>query len=201
MSKSDSGTGFNKTQGNKLVGPHGAPLPSRITWKQRWNAVSRRARVASISVVGVIAAAATLLTNLQTIQKYFTPPSTKPKVPPIVVEITNSSKDAVVVAARGDFFLWLPGPDAHYVLGKFEFHTLKDEPIESMMFTVEPAARIRLLVHIMSQDLYGRVLEKADCDIAFMIRKTGGGLRTTDNLPFTKEAISKYSTTVDIGTE
>ena len=53
----------------------------------------------------------------------------------------------------------------------------------------------------MNQELYGRVLEQADCDIAFMIRKARGGHKTTDNVPFTKEAIDKYCTTVDIGIE
>jgi hypothetical protein len=200
MSESPSGTKSN-TQGKKLLGPHGAPFPSRVTWKQRWNSISTMARITFVSTLAVIAAIAALLTNLQTIHKYLTPSPTPPRVPPIVVEITNSSKNTIAVAARGDFFLWLPGLGAEHTIGKFEFHTLKGTPLESMVFTVEPAARIRLLAHVMDQDLYGRVLEKADCDIAFMVHKASGGQKTTNDIPFTKEAINKYYTTVDIGAE
>lgn len=148
------------------------------------------------SILAVIAAAAALLGNMETIQKHLTAPL---RVPPIVVEITNSSKNPISVVTRGDFLLWLPGPGAEHVIGKYEFHNMKDTPLESMIFTVEPAAKMKLLAHVLDQELYGRVLKKADCDIAFMVRKANGGLRITDNLPFTKEAINKYFVTVDIG--
>lgn len=123
------------------------------------------------------------------------------RIPPVVVEIRNSSKKAIAVASRGDFFLWLPGPDAQHTFGKYEFHTLKDSPLESEVFTVDPTAQVKLLAHIMNQDFYGKMLNQADCDIALMVRKANGGHRTTENLPFTKEAINKYFTSVDIGTD
>ena len=78
---------------------------------------------------------------------------------------------------------------------------MKGAPIEAMVFTMKPGDKIRLLAHVLNQDVYGRVLERADCDIAFMVRNANGGLRITDNLPFTKEAIKKYYATVDIGAD
>lgn len=198
MSESDSNTDADMTQGKKILDPNGSPLPSYITWRQRWNAISTRVRIALISILAVIAATAALLTNLETIQKHLTTP---PRVPPIVVEITNSSKNAISVVTRGDFFLWFPGLGAKHAIGKYEFHTMKDAPFESLVFTVAPAAKIRLLAHVLNQDVYGRVLKNVDCDIAFMVHKANGGHRTTDNLPFTKEAINKYCTTVDIGAD
>lgn len=122
-------------------------------------------------------------------------------VPPIVVEIRNSSKKAIAVATRGDFFFWLPGPGARHTFGKYEFHTMKDTPLESDVITVESTAQVKLLAHVLNQDFYGKMLKQADCDIALMVRKASGGHSTTENLPFTKEAINKYFTSVDIGAD
>jgi hypothetical protein len=124
-----------------------------------------------------------------------------PRVPPIVVEITNSSKSKVDVAVRGDFYLWLPGPSAQHTFGKYEFRTLEDKPLNAEVFTIDPTAKTRMLAHIMNQEFYSNMLKRADCDIALMVRKANGGHQTTADLPFTKEAIKKYYTTVDIGTK
>ena len=201
MPKSDSNTNSGMMQETGLVSPNGTPLPSPVTWKQRWFSVSRKARIISVTILAVIAGVAALLTNIETIKKHFTPSPASPGVPPVVVEITNSSKNTISVVTRGDFFLWLPGPGARHSIGKYEFRTLKNTPLESLVFTVKPTEKIRLLAHIMNQDLYGRILKKADCDIAFMVRKASGGVKTTNNLPFTKEAIDKYFTAVDIGSD
>ena len=185
----------------QILGPQGMPIPPRITWRDRWDSFSRKTRLAIVSLGAFVAATAALVATLQTIEDYFRPAPSPPGVPPIVLEITNSSEEPIAVAARGDFFLWLPGPDARHTIGKFELHSLDGDTPDSGTFTVAPSAKVRVLAHVMNQDLYGRILEQADCDIAFMVRKGGGGHRTTDNLPFTKDAIDKYFTTVDIGAE
>jgi hypothetical protein len=87
------------------------------------------------------------------------------------------------------------------MVGKFELRSLSGDLPDSGTFTIAPSAKARVLAHVMNQDLYGRILERADCDISLMIYRVGGGLRTTRNLPFTKQAIDKYYTTVDIGSE
>jgi hypothetical protein len=192
---------FDSSTKSGLLHSSGSPLPPRVTWKQRWDTISRMIKILLVMALAVVAAAAALLTNLQTIQKYFAQPPVSPKVPPIVIDITNSSNNTVEVVTRGDFFLWLPGPGAQHMIGKYELYTLKNVPMESLVLTVKPAGKLRLLAHVLNQDLYGRVLTSADCDIAFMVRKASGGFKTTDNLPFTKEAINKYCTTVDIGAD
>ena len=201
MPKSDSNINSDMMQETGLVGPNGALLPSPVTWKHRLFAISMRAKIISVAILAVIAGFAALLTNIETIKRHFTPSPALPSVPSIVVEVTNSSKNTISVVTRGDFFLWLPGPGARHSIGKYEFRTLKNTQLESLVFTVKPTQKIRLLAHVIDQDLYGRILEKADCDIAFMVRKASGGFKTTNNLPFTKESIDKYFTSVDIGAD
>lgn len=194
-------TESSSNNSKQLVDHQGTPFPPRVTWRQCWSAISKRTRVLLLSLMAVVAATATLLANLQKIQDYFRPPPPSPIVAPIVVEISNSSETAIKFAGRGDFFLWLPRPGARHTIGKYEFRNTDGTTPDSGVFTVESRASIRILAHIMNQNLYGRVLEQADCDIAFMVRKAYGGLRTTNNLPFTKQAINKYCATVDIGAD
>lgn len=201
MPESTGPTDSHTNQTGQLLDARGNPLPERPTWWHRCKAISLWMKITFVSILAVVAACATLLSNIQTIRNYFTATPTAPKVPPIVVEITNSGKNAISILNRGDFLLWLPGPNGHHTMGKYEFHTPGHAPIESGTFTVKSGAKIRLLAHVLNQDLFGRVLRQGDCDIAFMIRKANGGLRITNNLPFTKEAIDKYCTTVDIGTD
>ena len=201
MSKSDGNTNSGTMKNTGLVSPNGTPLLSPVTWKQRWLAASRRVKITSVTILAIISGVAVLLTNIETIEKHFTPLPASPSVPPIVVEITNSNKNTISVVKRGDFFLWLPGPGARHSFGKYEFRTLNNAPLESLVFTVKPTEKTRLLAHVIDQDLYGKMLKKADCDIAFMVRRANGSLKTTNNLPFTKEAIDKYFTAVDIGAD
>jgi hypothetical protein len=185
----------------QLVDPQGSPFPRRIRPRERWESLSRMTRLVIVSLTATVAAAAALLTNLQTIQDFFQSAPSRPGVPPIVVEISNSSGEPIDVATRGDFFLWLPGPDARRTFGKFELRGMDDAAIEPGMVTVPPAAKVRVLAQLANQDLYGAILERADCDVAFMVRKAGGGHRTTGNLPFTRDAIHRYYAEVDIGAE
>jgi len=185
----------------QILGPRGIPIPPQITWRERWNSFSKRARLILISLVALVAATAAFLTNLHTIKDYFGSIPKPLSVPPIVVAITNSSKEPIIISARGDFYLWLLGLDARHTIGKFELHRLNGSPSDTGTFTVAPSAKIRVLAHVMNQDLYRRILEQADCDIAFMIHKAKGEHRTTEDMPFTRDAIAKFFTTVDIGTE
>lgn len=105
-----------------------------------------------------VAGVAAFLTNIEKIQKYFGAFSSVPTVPPIVVEVTNSSSEPVDAVKRGDFFLWLPGPDARYTFGKFELRKLDGTPLDSETFTVPPFGKVRLLAHVLNQNLYGRIL-------------------------------------------
>lgn len=185
----------------QILGPQGIPIQPRNTWRDRWSSFSRKTWLIIVSFAALVAATAALLTNLQRIQDYFRAAPNPPSVSPITVEITNSGTEPIAVAARGDFLLWLPGPNARHAIGKFELHSLDGSAPDSGTFTIAPSAKVRVLARVMNEELYGRILEQADCDIAFMIRKTKGGHRTTEDMPFTKDAIAKYFTTVDIGAE
>ena len=183
----------------RILDQKGTPFPPRETLGDRCKTLSRKTRVVIAAIIALIAGFAAILANLQTIKDYFRTIPSPPIVPPIVVEISNSSEVPIDVVSRGDFFLWLPGPEAYHTIGKYELHSFDSNTPDSGIITVDPSSKIRVLAHVMNQDYYGRVLERADCDIGFMIRKVKGGLMTTDNMPFTKEAIDKYCTTVDIG--
>ena len=63
MYKPDSDGGCDMTQGKTILDPHGGPLPSSVTRKQHWNAISIRVRITLVSALAVIAATAVLLTN------------------------------------------------------------------------------------------------------------------------------------------
>ena len=185
--------------GRRILGPDGVPIPPRQTWSDHWRSTSRTTRVIAFSLVAAIATIATLATHLRTILSLFPPTASAVSVPPITVEITNSSNVPIVVAARGDFFLRFPGPDTRQTFGKFELFKLDGSAPQSGTLTVAPLGKMRVTARVANHDLFGRLLKQGDCEIAFMISKAGGGHKTTDNLPFTKAALEKYYATVDIG--
>ena len=114
----------NDDSQQQILGPRGNPIPSKITWRDRWKSFSKKTRVAIVAITAFIAGLAALLTNLQTIKDQVRPAQTPPNVPPIIVEITNSSKEAIDVVTRGDFFLWLPGHGARHNIGKYELRNV-----------------------------------------------------------------------------
>jgi hypothetical protein len=174
-------------------------VPTQIAWRDRLLLIWQKTRRLIVILTVFVAGVATFLTNIEKIQQYIGTFSTTPIAPAIVVEIKNSSFEPVDVVKRGDFFLWLPGPEARYTFGKYEFCKLDGMPLDSETFTVAPNAKVRLLARIQNQDLYSKILQQGDCDIALMVRRAIGGHQTADNMPFTKDAIQKYFTTVDIG--
>ncbi len=176
----------------------GRPFPRRPTWRERSAAVSARTKIMIGALLATVAALATLLGNLEKIRSHFRAP---PTVPPIVLEVTNGSDQPIEVVSRGDFFLWLPGPGARHAFGKYEFRNPDGSKLASPTFAVEPGSKRRFLAQVLDEEAYAAMLERGDCDVAFMVRKAAGGHRTTGNLPFTKDAIDKYCATVDIGRE
>jgi hypothetical protein len=148
-------------------------------------AISSRTRIFIVSVVAVVAGAAALLSNLEKIQNYFRPEPVPPTVRPISAKLSNTGENEVSVAGRGDFMLWLPGPEARHTTGKYEFHNAD--------------GNFPVFAHILNQNVFGRVLEQGDCDISLIVGREGRGIKFTDNLPFTKSAIEKYYVSVDVG--
>ena len=119
-------------------------------------------------------------------------------VPAITVKLSNSSTEEIRIAARSDFFLWLPGSGIRHAIGKYEFHTTDGDVPNNGQISVEPNKTVTLYAQVLNQQLYGRILEQAECDISLHIRRVHGGLTFSQNLPFTKEAIKKYYVTADV---
>jgi hypothetical protein len=67
-------------------------------------------KVGAFSIAVFIVAVAGFLANLETIIGYFHAGQPVPSIPAIVVKLSNSSQEDVVVSRRGDFILWFPGP-------------------------------------------------------------------------------------------
>ena len=138
---------------------------------------------------------------LEKIQDYFRPEPAPPSVPLITVKLSNSDTKEIHVAARGDFFLWLPGSGARHAIGKYEFHTMDGDVPHNGQIIVQPNKTITVYAQVLNQQLYGRILKQAECDISLHIRRVHGGLKFSQNLPFTKEAIEKYYVTADVGVD
>jgi hypothetical protein len=186
-------------QRKELVDPAGQPVPHRLTGRERLRTISSKTKFVVVAFVAVVAAVAALLGNIETIRSHLRPKPAPPSVPLIVVKLKNDLKKDVQVAARGDFILWLPGPDGYHTMGKYEFRLLGGKSPQSEEITVSSNSTTTVYAKIMDQEVYGRILERADCDISLGIRASEGGLKFSDNLPFTKEAIAKYFVAVDVG--
>src|SRR5947209_18058358 len=109
---------------SRLLDPSGNDLPQQITWSERWKAISSKAKVIVVSAVVLIAGTASLLGNLESIQNHFRSKPASPPIPLIKVKLANRQAKDAQVAARGDFFLWLPGLGTRHTVGKYEFRTI-----------------------------------------------------------------------------
>ncbi|MHC4395873.1 MAG: hypothetical protein ACYS1A_09480 [Planctomycetota bacterium] len=122
-----------------------------------------------------------------------------PSVPAIVVKLSNSSEENVIVAERGDFIVWFPGPDSYHTMGKYEFRRPDGEHSPTGSFTIKPNETITVMAHVMNVSVYAKILSRADCDFSLLIARTNAGLTSTNNIAFTREAIGKYYIEADVG--
>jgi len=181
-----------------LVDSSGRPLPPRFAWGERLHTISSKSKLIVFSLLATVTAAATLLANLDTIRNHLHRP-VPVSVPLITVKLKNDFNKDVYVAARGDFILWLPGPDGYHTMGKYEFRLPSGEALNSEQITVAPNTTSTVYAKIMDQQNYSRILERADCDISLGVQGSEGGLRFSDNLPFTREGIAKHYILVNVG--
>ncbi len=182
----------------RVLDSSGKPVLAPVSWRERWSSVSRATRIVAVSVAAGIAAIASVLANLNTIRAFI---SGSPSVPPIAIVLTNSSEVSITVSARGDFVLWSPGISGGHTIGKYEFRGEHGVEFDSGTVTVGPSKKKRVLAHLMNKAHYGQVLQQGGGDISFMVRLAHGGHRSTDGLPFTLNAISKYHDSADVGSE
>jgi hypothetical protein len=151
--------------------------------------------------VGVLAVAAEGLISFEKRWNYIVKQAGSAPAPLITVEVENSSSQPVAISQRGDLLLQLPRQDGYDSMGKYKFREADRSAFKAGVEMVPPKTKKRFFAHIMDQTTYGRILERGDCDVAFMVLKASGGLRTTGDLPFTKDAIKHRYLTVDIGAD
>ncbi|QIN82754.1 hypothetical protein GBA63_08915 [Rubrobacter tropicus] len=140
-----------------------------------------------------------MVAGLFQIIDHVTPEPAPPSIPAIAVKLSNSSQKVADVLARGDFYLWLPGPDAQHAVGKYELRTVDGNAIDNYQVRVRPGATVTVYARILNQEQYGRLLEQNEYDITLQVRRASGELETTEDLPFTRAAIGKYYLAVDVG--
>jgi len=122
-------------------------------------------------------------------------------VPAIDVRLSNSSEETVIVAERGDFVIWLPGPDALHTMGKYEFRKPDNEFFPKGIFPVEPNEIITVMAHVMNESFYAKVLSQEDCDFSLFVARANAGITSTNSIAFTRETIGKYYIEADVGKE
>lgn len=198
QSKSNSQDSKSGTDGS-IIDASGKPLKRKVMLRDRWKQISSKMKITVISITAFVALLATFLTNLEKLGNYLESDEAAASIPNIVVKLSNSSERDVIVAARGDFMLWLPGPDAYHTMGKYEFLTIEEKSPSEGSFTIPPDNTITLLAKIMNKNLYSRILSQADCDLSLLVYRAGGGLTHTNNMPFTSDAIEKYYIEADVG--
>jgi hypothetical protein len=201
MSQSSPKFDSDEKKAPRLVDHRGKPLPQPVTWREQWHVISARTRIIVGSLLVIVAATAAFLVNLEKIQDHFRSEPAAPSVPAIMVKLSNSATEEIYVVTRGDFFLWLPGSGARHAIGKYEFRTMDGNVSNAGQIAVKPNTTLTVYAQVLNQELYGNILEQAECDISFHVRRVKGGLTFTQNLPFTKEAIEKYYVTVDVGAD
>lgn len=183
---------------NEILDASGRPLPNRPTWRGRWTSISSKTRVILVSCAAIVAVAAALITQIETIGRFFSVAPQAPSVPDIRLNLTNSGDSDVAVMTRGDFILWLGGADAQHTFGKYEILPSK----ESSQIVVKPSKTLSVSMRIMNQELFGQVLTRGDCDLSVIVRRAEGGIVISDGLmPFTLPALQKYSFQVDVAPE
>jgi hypothetical protein len=191
--------GSNSINEGSIVDAEGKPTKSRITWKDRWGNLSSKVKITVISVTTCVALLAAFLTNIEKIGNFFKAQAPPPSVPKIVVKLSNSSDESVIVSARGDFTLWLPGPEAYHTMGKYEFFTLDGESPTGAKLVIPPKDTVTVHAKIMNEKYYSAILSRSDCDLNLLVYRAGAGLTYTNQMPFTKEAIKKYYIEADVG--
>ena len=187
------------SSGRPIVDAVGKSITQKVIWKDRWRKLSSNAKVFLISVTTFVALLAAFLTNIEKINDFFKAEQPPASVPSIVVKLSNSSEKGVIISARGDFTLWLPGPGASHRMGKYEFLTTEGKSPTGARLVVPPQETVTVHAKIMNETYFSKILSQSDCDLSLLVYRVGAGLIHTNNMPFTKEAITKYFIEADVG--
>jgi hypothetical protein len=200
----------NSKEQQSIVGPGGAPFPRRITWRDKWNVAYSKSRTVLGGLVGLLAAIAIFVGNLESVQRYVTSHFFSPSIPAISLNLFNTGGESVGIIARGEFLVFFPGPGANHVVGTYELDPDNSDPIlETKVITgvvIVPANKGTLLrLRIMNHDYFEKLLRQGDCDVTFMFRYQNGEHVSSDNVrndtrPFTEKSL-KALMLVDVTTK
>ena len=186
--------------GGGILDAHGTPTSTKAARRIRWGLIPKWAKIIA-AIVAVVAAVSTILANLGDIEGYFAGDPAPIEIPLAQLLIRNSGDEAVTVVARGDFFLWLPGPGAEHVLGKYEIVAQDESQFSRGAFVIAPNDSLFVKARVLNQSGFGRLFAESECDIAFMVKRLSLGHKTTDNLPFSSDGLSRFYAGVDVGIE
>lgn len=151
-----------------------------------------------VAAASALALTAGVLANIDSILAFVDSSNSDLSVPPISLRLINSGDSPKEIGARGDFFLWLPGPSGHHTIGKYE---LREANVTSGVVVVEPGAEVHLKAQVLNEKLFGSILDQGECDLSLALRDTEGGMLFSGNLPFTRSGIAKYYLAVDVARE
>lgn len=119
------------------------------------------------------------------------------EIPFVAVKVSNHTRENLEISPRGDFYLWLPGSDPRHMTGKYELFSEKADLPESEKFSISTGSTKNFAAKILNPVLYGKLLEQEEYDLSLAIRPVGGGMKFTENIPFTKKAMDKYYLSVN----
>lgn len=174
-------------------------VPAKTRWINRWRRLSSKLKFFVITVTTIVAILATFLTNIETISNFLKSRNSSSLIPSIVVQLSNSSEKRVVVFSRGDFMLWLPGPGARHQVGKYELIHSDGKSISSGSLVVPPKDSVTVLAKILNEKYFSNILAQSDCDLNLLVSRDNMGLTNTNQIPFTRESITKYMIEADVG--
>lgn len=83
------------------------------------------------------------------------------------------------------------------MIGKYQLLSVDDKLTEPDKFKVKPSSTFTFLVKILNQDSYRDYLAQEELDLSLAIRPTSAGMKFTQLIPFTKDALDKYYLSVD----
>ncbi|MDV3352178.1 hypothetical protein QGP82_26110 [Leptothoe sp. LEGE 181152] len=119
------------------------------------------------------------------------------EIPLITVKVANHTNDDITIGSRGDFFLWFPGPGARHMIGKYKLSPINLDLPESEKYLIKVDSTATFSAEILNQNVYRTFLEQEEFDLNLTIRPVGGGMKFTQNMPFTRDDIEKYYLSVD----
>jgi hypothetical protein len=126
-----------------------------------------------------------------------------PELPSINLQMVNSTRTPVCVRIEGEFFIltdWMGySGKLRAIPGKYSMTEISKSGVINGIFMIKPAHNIRTMVQLKQPRYLAQYLNKANTYVSLKVRLNNGSSFFTEDIPFTKETIEKYSYTIDLG--